>query len=149
MSTTTAAVLACLFAGVAAATQAALAGALGRRVGVLSATALVAMAGTVLILGFALVATRGAEGIAAGVRLPAWRWLVPGVFGAVVLTTFTFAPPRIGVFATFALLIAGQLVASALIDATGLFGVDRVPLGALRIAGLALLLAGALLIPKR
>jgi uncharacterized membrane protein YdcZ (DUF606 family) len=36
-----------------------------------------------------------------------------------------------------------------LIDATGFFGVDRVPLGAVRIGGLVLLVAGALLVLKR
>jgi transporter family-2 protein len=83
------------------------------------------------------------------VREPWWLWIVPGLAGAVVLTTFTFAPPRIGVFATFALLIAGQLLVGAVIDATGLFGVDRLPLTGIRMAGLALLAAGAILVLKR
>jgi bacterial/archaeal transporter family-2 protein len=149
MSTTTVAAIACLVAGASAAIQASLAGILGRRVGVLEATALTAFVGMVVILTVALIGGRGVGGVTAGVREPWWLWIVPGLVGAVVITTFTFAPPRIGVFATFALLIAGQLLVGVVIDATGLFGVDRFPLSGTRLAGLALLAAGALLVLKR
>jgi transporter family-2 protein len=149
VSTTTVAALACLVAGASAAMQALLAGILGRRVGVLEATALTGIVGIVVIVAVAVAGGRGVGGVTAGVREPWWLWIVPGLLGAVVLTTFTFAPPRIGVFATFVLLIAGQLAVGAVIDATGLFGVDRIPLSATRLAGFALLAAGALLVLKR
>jgi transporter family-2 protein len=149
MSWVTAATLASLIAGLAAAVQATLAGILGRRVGVLPATALGAVVGGLLILVVTLAVGKEASGIAAGVREPAWLWVLPGVLGAIVLTTFTFAPPRIGTFATFALLIGGQLVASLLIDSAGLFGVERVPLTATRVGGLILLAAGVLLVLRR
>ncbi|MGH2676217.1 MAG: DMT family transporter [Actinomycetota bacterium] len=47
------------------------------------------------------------------------------------------------------MLITGQLAASLLIDSMGLFGMDRVPVSATRLAGLALLLAGGLLVLRR
>ena len=149
MSTTTVAVVACLVAGASAAVQASLAGILGRRVGVLEATALTAFVGMMVVLTVTTIGGRGLGGVAAGVREPWWLWIVPGLVGAVVVTTFTFAPPRIGVFATFALLIAGQLLVGVVIDATGLFGVDRFPLSGTRLAGLVLLAVGALLVLKR
>jgi transporter family-2 protein len=149
MSFVSAAAWASLIAGLAAAVQATLAGILGRRVGVLPATALGALVGGVLILVVTVVVGKGASGIAAGVREPAWLWVLPGILGAMVLTTFTFAPPRIGTFATFVLLIGGQLVASVLIDWAGLFGVERVPLTATRAGGLILVVAGVLLVLRR
>jgi uncharacterized membrane protein YdcZ (DUF606 family) len=41
------------------------------------------------------------------------------------------------------------LLVGAMIDATGLFGVDRLPLSGTRFVGLALVAAGALLVLKR
>lgn len=149
MSPVTAATIAALIAGVAAALQATLLGILGRQVGVLAATSVGAATGAILVFGANLVANRDMAGIVAGFRQPLWLWLLPGVLGAVVVTTITFAPPRIGVFGTFALLIGGQLLASVLVDSLGLFGVDRVPLSVTRVAGLALVLAGALLVLRR
>ena len=75
-------------------------------------------------------------------REPPWLWL-GGIMGAVIVAGITYSPARIGVFATIGLLIAGQLVMGAFIDAFGLFGVEKIPLGAARIGGLALLSGGA------
>jgi bacterial/archaeal transporter family-2 protein len=141
------ATIAALIAGTAAALQATLLGILGRRAGVLAATTIAAVVGAVLILAVTVVTDR--EGMAEGLRQPAWWWLVVGALGIAVLTILTYAPPRIGTFGTFALLIGGQLTASILIDSMGLFGVDRVPLAATRVVGLVLVLAGAALVLRK
>ena len=86
--------------------------------------------------------------MAAGFREPPWLWL-NGVMGAIVVLTITFTAPRIGTFATIGLLIAGQLAMGVLIDYLGLFGLDKIPLSAARIAGLVLLAGGAVLVLKR
>jgi transporter family-2 protein len=65
-----------------------------------------------------------------------------------ILFTLTFAPPRIGTFATVALMIAGQLIAGAAIDAFGWLGTERIPVTLTRVAGLVLLTAGAALTLK-
>jgi transporter family-2 protein len=141
------ATIAALIAGAAAALQATLLGILGRRAGVLAATTIAAVVGSMLILAVVLVTDR--EGIGEGLRQPAWWWLVVGALGISVLTVLTYAPPRIGTFGTFALLIGGQLTASILIDSLGLFGIERVPLAATRVVGLVLVLAGAVLVLRR
>jgi transporter family-2 protein len=66
-----------------------------------------------------------------------------------VVLSITFAAPRIGTFATIGLLIAGQLAMGVLIDAFGLFGLERIPLNLARLVGLLLLAGGSLLILKR
>jgi transporter family-2 protein len=95
------------------------------------------------------VANRTLSGVAAAMREPTWLWIPGGLLGVAVLATLTLAPPRLGTFGTFALLIAGQLAASVLIDTLGWFGMDRVPLSVTRLAGLALLASGAALVLRR
>ena len=80
-------------------------------------------------------------------REPPWLW-VGGLFGALIVIAIAYAPPRIGTFATVALLIAGQLVAGALIDGFGWFGSPRIPVTLARALGL-LLAGGAALTLKR
>jgi transporter family-2 protein len=141
------ATIAALIAGTAVAVQAAVLGVLGRRTGVLAATTIAAVAGAILILVVALLSVRG--GMAAVLRQPPLWWLVPGGLGVAVLGVLAFAQPKIGTFGTFALLIAGQLAASIVIDTVGLFGVDRVPMTVARTIGLGLVLAGAVLVLRR
>jgi transporter family-2 protein len=141
------AIVVSVLAGIGGGLQAAISGALGRRIGALEASAFLAALGTVILLVLAIV-VRGPGGVVTGFRQPAWLWL-GGVFGALVVFTLAFSPPRIGTFATVALLVAGQLVAGALIDAFGLFGFERVPLTLTRLAGLVFLAAGAFLVLRR
>ncbi len=149
MSPATVTALAVLLAGAGAALQATLLAIVGRRVGVLAVTTLASIVGLAGIAVATLAANRTLAGVAAAVRQPAWLWIPGGLLGVAVLAVLTFAPPRIGTFGTFAVLITGQLAASLLIDSMGLFGMDRVPVSATRLAGLALLLAGGLLVLRR
>jgi len=144
----TAAIAIALVAGMAAAVQVSVNGALGRRIGVLEATGLSVLLTTLIVLAVVTIAGRGPGGVAEGFRHPPWLWL-GGLMGAIIVSSITFAGPRIGTFATVALLIAGQLVVALLIDSFGLLGADRIPATATRLAGLALLIAGALLVLRR
>jgi transporter family-2 protein len=141
------AIVVSVLAGVGGGLQAAISGTLGRRIGVLEASAFLAGLGTIILLLLAIL-LRGPGGMLAGFRQPAWLWL-GGVFGALVVFTLAFSPPRIGTFATVALLVAGQLAAGALIDTLGLFGFERVPLTFGRFTGLLFLAAGAFLVLRR
>ena len=117
------------------------------RIGVLEATAYGSVLATIIVVTLVVAAGR-IGGVAGGFRQPPWLWL-GGVMGAIVVTSITFAAPRIGTFATIGLLIAGQLAMGVLIDAAGLFGLERIPLSAARVTGLLLLAGGALLVLKR
>jgi transporter family-2 protein len=136
-----------LAAGLAGSIQVAVNGALGRRIGVLDAAAFGSIIAAVLLVAAAL-AIRNGDGIAAALKAPPWLWL-GGFMGALIVTGITYSPSRIGVFATIGLLIAGQLVMGAFIDAFGLFGVEKIPLDVPRVAGLALLSGGAVLVLHR
>jgi bacterial/archaeal transporter family-2 protein len=148
LSASSVAIFLSLVAGVAGSVQVAVSGAFGKRIGVLEATAFGSLGAALIVCSIVLVARQGFGGVAAGFREPAWLWL-NGVMGAIVVLTITFTAPRIGTFATIGLLIAGQLAMGVLIDYLGLFGLDKIPLSAARIAGLLLLGLGAVLVLKR
>jgi transporter family-2 protein len=137
-----------LFAGLAGSAQVAINGAFGERIGTLEATAFNIFVSALILAGIVLVARASFAGVADGIHQPPWLWL-GGVAGAFVVGTITFAGPRIGALATIALLIAGQLVMGVVIDHFGMFGVERIAITPMRLAGVALLAVGALLVLKR
>ncbi len=137
-----------LVAGIAGSVQVAVSGAFGRRIGVLEATAFGALGAALIICSIVLVARQGFGGVMAGFREPPWLWL-NAAMGAIVVLSITYTAPRIGTFATIGLLIAGQLAMGVLIDAFGLFGLEKIPLNVARLVGLLLLAGGALLVLKR
>ena len=84
----------------------------------------------------------------AALQEPAWLW-IGGVMSVFIVFAITVGPPRIGVTATVATVIAGNLVSAAIIDRFGLFGVPRVGLAWPRVLGFVLLALGAGLTLKR
>jgi transporter family-2 protein len=136
-----------LVAGVAGSLQVVVNATLGRRIGVVDAAAFGSVV-AMLVLVAATFVVRNGDGVQAALKQPAWLWL-GGVMGALIVTAIAYSPPRIGVFATIGIIVAGQLVMGALIDAFGLFGVERIPLHPARVTGLVLLAAGALLVLRR
>jgi transporter family-2 protein len=137
-----------LAAGVAAAVQAAINAALGRRIGTLEAAMFQTLIALALFAVVTLVARQSLAGIGNAFREPVWLWL-GGVMGAIIVTCITYAPQRIGTFATAGLLIALQLVATAAFDHYGLFGLDRIGFTWERAIGFVLLMAGAALALRR
>lgn len=146
MSATRLAVVFAVVAGLAGAAQAAIAGALGRRVGSVQAAAFGTVIAATILVVLAVGLGRG-SGIVDAIHHPPWLWLT-GVLGATIVLAITFAPPLIGTFATVALLIAGQLIAGVLIDAYGLLGSPRLPVTLTRATGLVLVAVGAALTLK-
>ena len=147
MTGTRLAIVFSLAAGIAGAAQASISGALGRRVGTMGAAGLGVVLAAILVVALAVALGRGGS-IVSALHQPLWLWL-GGLFGAVIVLAIAYAPPRIGTFATVALLIAGQLAAGALIDAYGWLGSPRIPVTLARVAGLVLVTAGAALTLKR
>lgn len=74
-------------------------------------------------------------------RLPWWAWL-GGLCGAVYVTAVFSSITEIGAAPTVALTVAGQQLASVLIDRHGLLRLPRRAITRRRAAGVALLLAG-------
>lgn len=141
--------LAVLLAGVGAVLQSTMLALIGRRSGALAATTLAAIVGLMGITAVTFAANRSLAGVAVAARQSPWVWAPAGFLGVGVLAVLTFAPPRIGSFGTFAVLITAQLLTSLVMDSVGLFGLERVPISFTRLAGLLLLVAGAILVLRR
>jgi transporter family-2 protein len=137
-----------LLAGLSGSVQAAVMGRFGQRVGVFEALAFASALQALLTFAIVLAVRQSVSGYVDAVRQPPWLWL-GGVMGAFIVLSVTFATPRIGTAATIGLLIAGQLAMGVLIDAFGLFGLERIPLNTARLVGLVLLAGGSVLVLKR
>ena len=77
--------------------------------------------------------------------LPWWGWLGGAVGATYVVSVFTLIP-EIGAAATIALTVAGQQVAAVFVDRFGLLRLPRRQVSRLRLAAVATLLAGVVLI---
>jgi len=71
-----------------------------------------------------------------------------GVLGAFILGSIVLAANEGGIARTLSLVIASQLIAGLIIDRSGLFGVAAQQIGPARIAGIALILAGGILLVR-
>ena len=78
-------------------------------------------------------------------RLPWWGWM-GGLVGATYVTSVFLLIPEIGVAPTIALTVAGQQIASVLVDRYGLLRLPARRISAIRLAGVLLLLGGVGLI---
>ena len=76
---------------------------------------------------------------------PWWVW-VGGAFGAFYVAGSIVAAPRLGAAALIAVIVAGQSLASVVVDHFGWVGFEPKHVSAGRIGGMALVLAGAALV---
>jgi len=119
---------------------------LGRATGQLPA-ALVSFTVGTLLLAVIVVLIGGAGGLSSTFDVR-WYYLIGGALGAAYVTVALIAVRSIGAGGVAAATITGQLAASVIIDRLGILGLERTPLGATRIAGVALLLAGTFLVVR-
>jgi len=141
---TAAAALLTLAAGVAGAVQLAVMGRFGQRIGTVPALAFANCVSAVIGIAVLLAARRSLAGLADAARSPKWLW-VGGLAGAFIVFTVTLVAPRLGAFATTGVFLAAQLAMAVVIDRYGLFGLSRIGVSWTRVAGIALLAAGAAL----
>jgi bacterial/archaeal transporter family-2 protein len=147
-SGTAVAVVLAAAAGLAGAVQAAVMGELGERVGIVPALAFAVLVSLACALTALLVWERSFAGVRAALHEPAWLW-IGGLMSVFIVFAITVGPPRIGVTATIAIVIAGNLFSAALIDQFGLLGQAEVSVDRWRVLGILLLAVGAALTLKR
>jgi bacterial/archaeal transporter family-2 protein len=96
---------------------------------------------TAAMLAVLAAAPRRRRTTAAVRDLPWWGWL-GGLCGATYVTSVFLLIPEIGTAATIALTVAGQQLASVLVDRHGLLRLPRRAIPRTRLIGVAVLLAG-------
>jgi len=120
---------------------------LARVVGGPVRSALVSFAvGTLALFLLALLLTGPSWPWGRMLQAPAWVY-VGGLLGAVYVVSVIVLAPRLGPLLTFALVIAGQLLASLLLEHLGLL-YARHPVNLPRLLGLLLVLLGAYLVRR-
>ncbi|MEJ7797152.1 MAG: DMT family transporter [Solirubrobacteraceae bacterium] len=135
-------------AGGLVALQAPINSTLGRSVGTFQAAFVSFSIGT---LALALIASlaKGGLGQIADVRGVGWQYMTGGLLGAAYVTSVLVTVRSLGAGGVVAATIAGQLAVGVVVDRLGLLGVERQPVTAARIAGVALLAAGTYLVVRK
>jgi bacterial/archaeal transporter family-2 protein len=139
-------VLLTLIAGVGVALQAPTNATLARTSGSTLLAALVSFSvGTAAIAVFWAAIDRTGPATLRGV--PGWAW-AGGLYGAVYVAVAAYAAPRLGVASMLTIAIASQLAAALVVDHFGLLGLRAEPVSLSRLAGLALVIGGVLLVRR-
>ena len=119
---------------------------LGKASGDLAAALISFLVGTAALLLIVVVSGKaGGISHATDVR---WYYLLGGLLGAIYVANALVAVSSIGAGGVAAATVAGQLTASVVADRLGILGLEQVALSPLRILGVALLLAGTVLIVR-
>lgn len=79
--------------------------------------------------------------------LPWWAW-IGGLCGAVFVAGAAYAAPRIGVANMLTISVASQLLTAILLDHWGAFGVPVQSISVTRVAGILLVIGGAVLVRR-
>lgn len=112
----------------------------------LAASVSIAISLIVVVLVW-LTGSKGAGDLAQARALP-WWVVIGGVVGVVFVAGGVVVAPVLGIALFFVCVVAGQLLGSILADQLGAFGTQVRPLNSMKLVGLGLVLAGAVLFQK-
>ena len=101
--------------------------------------------GTAALLAISLLVLKPLPSLARVGAAPWWVW-IGGLLGAFYVAGSIVLAPRLGASPLIAAVVAGQSIAALLVDHFGWVGFPEHPASAGRIAGIALLVAGVLLV---
>jgi bacterial/archaeal transporter family-2 protein len=137
---------AAVLVGVLAALQpvlnAVLARAVGNPFGAGSISIAISLACSLLVVAFAGAGDLSRQALTG---VPWWVYLA-GIVGPIFVISGIVLAPAVGVLAFFMFVVAGQLLGATLLDHFGAFGLEVRPVSLTRLAGLTLVLLGALLV---
>ncbi|MDR1702795.1 MAG: DMT family transporter [Sporomusaceae bacterium] len=131
-----------LASGIIMAVQGSVNTALGKNTGVLEASFIVHLVGTVSAFLLIFVFKLGSGDVLAFSAAPWYTWL-GGVLGVAIVYLVAASIPGIGMANATTAIIVGQVATACLIDHFGAVGLERRPFGYEQLIGLALLAIGA------
>lgn len=103
--------------------------------------------GTVGLLATAVVVRVPIPAIDAMVRLPWWMWC-GGLLGAFLVLVTIVLVPKLGAATLMAFFVAGQMIASLMLDHYGLLGYPLHAISFWRVIGILLVICGVVLIKR-
>lgn len=106
---------------------------------------------TVGLASLLILALINGEGIPrpAVLAQPAWPLYLGGLLGAFYVIMVVILVPEMGTQKLFALIVAGQMAATLVVDQYGLLGLPKTPITWERFSGACLLIGGVYLVLKR
>jgi transporter family-2 protein len=119
---------------------------LGKATGDITAAMVSFLVGSIVLVLIAVIS--GKAGGVSNVGDVQWYYLAGGLLGAAYVANALVAVSSIGAGGVAAATIAGQLTASVVVDRLGILGLDQVALTPARLLGVALLLAGTVLVVR-
>ncbi|HMH54974.1 MAG TPA: DMT family transporter [Gemmatimonadales bacterium] len=99
-------------------------------------------------LGTAAVILRAPTALRAAWAVSPWWFWIGGLIGALYVVATIVLAPRLGAATLVAAVVAGQMVASLLLDQYGLLGFPTHPMNGLRVLGAALVIVGVILVQR-
>ena len=140
--------LATVAAGGLVALQAPINSVLGKSVGSFAAASVNFIVGLAMLVLVTLVLAGGFGDLGEGRGLAWYYWIGGGVVGAAYVATVLVTVRELGAGGVTAATITGQLAASIAIDRAGVLGLPETPITASRMMGVALLVAGTILVVR-
>ncbi len=136
-----------LISGVLMAVQGSLNTSLSKVIGLLEATFVVQITGTILGMILLFVFKMGKGDLYAWQEAPWYSWL-GGIIGVAIIYLVAASIPGVGVANATTAIIVGQVLTAILIDHFGGFGLERMACSPQQVFGLLLLAVGAKLLLK-
>ncbi len=99
----------------------------------------------ILLVAYGVTRPKLADGWAA--HTPWWAW-TGGAYGAVLVLLSAWATPKLGAGTTLVVIVASQVALGVALDHWGALGLERHPAGWLRMAGVAMVAGGALMVAR-
>lgn len=109
--------------------------------------ALISFAVGTAALGVVAMILQAKPDITTARAMPWYVW-IGGLYGAIFVVAAAWGVPRLGVALTITLMVAGQLLVGLMLDHFGAFGAPQHPISLGRAAGVALVLAGVLMVRR-
>jgi bacterial/archaeal transporter family-2 protein len=142
------AVLVTVAAGGVVAAQAPANNVISERVGTWGAVSVNFIVGTILVLTVTFAFAGGFSGEEGAGTPPWYYWLIGGVGGAAIVVTTLVAVRELGAGGVTVAVIAGQLTLSVVLDRLGVLGLPERAVTWEKLVGIALLIAGTLLVVR-
>ena len=139
-------ILLALLGGIAVTLQGQFMGVMDQSIGTRESV-FITYAGGGLVITLFMLFLRGGN-LRAATTVP-WYALTAGLLGLVIVGTIGFTVPRLGLTSALTLVLAGQYIASMLIEQFGWFGAPVRPFEWTRAAGILILLLGVWLTTRR
>lgn len=131
-------------AGLTMAVQGSINSVLGKKIGILQASLIVHILATVLLI-FLLLITKSKNTFSLWREIP-WYLYLGGLLGVIISYTVIISIPKLGVAVATTAIITVQVLAAAMIDHLGLFGLEEVPFNWLKLLGIFFLAVGVRLL---